>query len=173
MECAECGTRVTAHAALCPRCGAPLAGTHAAAESGAGIVESTAERGPVSAELPLPPESDAESAGAPMGAADASFSDTRLVVSRTDLPAVLWRQPAVRAVAQAGAGAIALTLGMRLLRAWLARPRGARAVGPSALPLVADLLHPTDSGGGASLRGERGTEVMETFIYIRRVIRRH
>jgi hypothetical protein len=164
---------VTAHAAVCPRCGAPLAGKHATAEGGAGIVESTAERGPVSAELPLPPESGVESAAAHMGAADASSADTRLVVSRTGLPAVLWRRPAVRAVAQAGAGAIMLTLGMRLLRAWLARPNAARAVAPSALPLVADLLHPTDNAGGESLRGERGTEVMETFIYIRRVIRRH
>jgi hypothetical protein len=96
---------------------------------------------------------------------------TSLVPVRPSLPALLWQQPAVRAVARAGAGAVALTLGMRLLRAWLVRTRAAQSLASSALPTVTELLRqherPAQTPGE---RVERGAELVEIFIFMRRVI---
>ena len=98
---------------------------------------------------------------------------TDLVVARPSLPALLWRQPAVRAVARAGAGAVALTLGMRLLRGWLGRgPLRSRQLAratTSALPSARQLL---DHSMDGVERPARGDEVVETIIYVRRVLRR-
>ena len=172
MECPNCHTMVTGRARACPRCGAALRDAIGADEGGAGIVEGTAERGPVSAELPLPVDDEQNGGRAHASIAGASSADTRLVVRATALPAVLWRQPAVRVAAQAGAGAIALTVGARLLRAWLARPRAVRGMATSALPFAADLLQSPSTMAGEHVRPERSGDVVETFIFLRRVVRR-
>jgi hypothetical protein len=175
MECPTCHAWIARPGAHCPRCGALLELDRTAAEQLAAVVESTAERGPISAELPLPMEGELAYEDAGTGTGAARTADTRLVVRGQSLPAVLWQQPAVRAVAQVGAGAIALSLGMRLLRAWLARPRAVRGAASSALPVFADLLQ-GPQGTTAPLRElarpERGAEVVETFVYMRRVRRR-
>jgi len=169
MVCPVCEAVALSVKDVCPHCGAPL--VMAASAEVRGIVEGTVRRGPISAELPLlvdAVEEDGASAADP-----ARARETSLTVTRPSLPAVLWQQPAVRAVAQAGMGAVALTLGMRLLRAWLARPRAVRQVVSSALPLVADLIEQGGRAGEpAARRGERGVEMVETAIYVRRVIRR-
>ncbi len=173
MTCPVCEADNLLIAETCPQCGARV---HSAPRADSTrVVEGTAQRGPVSEELPLA-EGAAETIGDAGPASDEAGqvnSDTSLVVARPSLPAVLWQQPAVRAVAQAGVGAVALTLGMRLLRSWLARPQASRQLVTTALPMVADLLeqgkHVTSP---ASPQTERGTEIVETFIYMQRVIRR-
>jgi hypothetical protein len=166
MVCPVCEADAVPVKDVCPHCGAAL--PMALNGEVRGIVEGTAQRGPISAELPLLAEGEGEGAAGP-----ARAHATSLTVTRPALPAVLWQQPAVRAVAQAGAGAVALTLGLRLLRAWLARPRAAHQVVSSALPLMAELI---EQGGRAgeppTRRGERGTEMVETVIYVQRVMRR-
>jgi hypothetical protein len=171
--CPVCEAETPAGLEMCPRCGARV-GSFSDQED-PGVVEGTAERGPISAELPLPDEAEvpAGAAGPDRAGAAAQHPNASLVLARPSLPAVIWQQPAVRAVAQAGAGAVALTIGMRLLRAWLSRPSAPRRLVSSALPLVADVLEqgdrPTLPQAG---RVERGTEVVETFVYMHRVIRR-
>jgi hypothetical protein len=79
----------------------------------------------------------------------------------------------VRAAAQAGAGAVALTLGLRLLRTWLTGPQAAREAVSSALPTLADLIQQRGLPGPAECApGERGAEVVETLVYMQRVVRR-
>lgn len=175
MACPVCETDKMLVAEICPECGARLP-TRPRADAPL-VVEGTAQRGPVRAELPPLAEGAVASPSGAAGAAsvgdDQGSRETRLVVARPSLPALLWQQPAVRAVARAGVGAVALTLGMRLLRAWLARPRATRQVVTTALPMVADLLEQGRHSGSSPLApAERGAEVTETFIYMQRVIRR-
>lgn len=92
----------------------------------------------------------------------------------TALPALAWRQPAVRSVVKTGAGAVALALVARAARRWLAGPPRGRGAGERLLPAIADALG--SSQNGPRPRRERGSDdgavVVETFIYARRVIRR-
>ncbi len=169
MVCPICEAEGLSVREPCPRCGAPLQPARSV-----GVVEGTAQRGPVSAELPPLPEAEempAYSNGLD-GTARHDTGGTSLVPARPSLPAVLWRQPAVRAVARAGAGAVALTLGLRLLRVWLARTRTAQSLASSALPAVTELLRQNERPTqGPGERVERGSEMVETFIFMRRVIR--
>ena len=174
LTCPTCGVWTTGGVVTCPGCGGALGGA-ADGPARAGvleelIVEGSAERGPIRAELPLPDEEQME-AGRP---------ETGVVAARPSLPALLWRRPEVRTLATAGAGAVALSLGMRLMRAWLGTGRMGRQVAPRALPLVTDLLESTGEstrrGNGRASRQaggtERGTtEVVETLIVMRRVVR--
>lgn len=170
MVCPVCEAEDLSVRESCPRCGAPLQPARSV-----GVVEGTAQRGPVSAELPPLPDAEempAYSAGLD-SAARRDTGGTSLVLARPSLPAVLWQQPAVRAVARAGAGAVALTLGMRLLRAWLVRTRTAQSLASTALPTVTELLRRNERPiQGPGERVERGTEMVETFIFMRRVIHR-
>lgn len=92
----------------------------------------------------------------------------------TALPALAWRQPAVRSVVKTGAGAVALALVARAARRWLAGPPRGRGAGERLLPAIADALG--SSQNGPRPRRERASDegalVVETFIYARRVIRR-
>jgi hypothetical protein len=192
MVCAQCATnhRATNHRApvsgfdhgaqiagrdapdprhTCSRCGALLP-PHPAGATGL-VVDSTAERGPISAELPPEPLA---AAGTAVGA-EPDGRSLDLVAARASLPALLWRQPAVRAVARAGAGAIALSVGMRLLRVWLTHPRATRQAAASVLPGVRQLLAQRHGAGGLpGANGDRRVgagEIEETVIYLRRVVR--
>jgi hypothetical protein len=174
MLCPICDADAGSARESCLRCGAPL-GHPQATRQVLGVVDSTAARGPVRAELPLVLEAEgSEGMAAPPDAlAGETRRRTSLVVMGPALPAVVWRQPAVRTLVQAGAGAVAMTLGMRLLRAWLARPRATRALASSALPVVAELLRQRDRPSLVpGERAEPGAEVVETVIFMRRVIRR-
>jgi hypothetical protein len=158
----------------CPSCGAPL--WAAPGDIGVAVVEGAAERVSIRVELPSPAQAARTAAypqrptdGVPVG----GHRVTSLVVARPALPAVLWQQPAVRAVAEVGVGAVALSVSVRLLRAWLARPRAARSLVASAMPALAE-LRPRD-GGGSQTPGRsmaRGAELVETVVYVERVVRR-
>lgn len=138
---------------VCPHCGAPLRGRDSANGRGHGsampaVVDSTAARG---------------AARAPGG----------LIAVRPMFPtlsAVIWR-PAVRAAAEAGIGTLALTVGARLLRAWLARPRGAPGAPASMPPMVTHLIRRPGADRPPRAEWERGAAVEETVIYLRRVVR--
>jgi hypothetical protein len=84
------------------------------------------------------------------------------VMANARLASRVWRQPAVRA----GAGALALSVGLRLTRIWLARAnvrRDLRRATPSlAESLAGRLLVPLRPRPVA-----RGGEVVETWIYVR------
>jgi hypothetical protein len=96
----------------------------------------------------------------------------------TALPALAWRQPAVRSIVRTGAGAVALTLLARAARRWLdGSQRGrAAAAGERLLPALADALGAPDRRPRAPREPghppDDGALVVETFIYARRVIRR-
>ncbi len=178
MECPICGARAPDHADTC------MARTvYASAVPGdepARIVEGSVKRGPVSAQLPLSDEDASGNADDAILRDDRAWmslargpSDTRLAIRLPALPATLWRQPAVRAVASASVGAVALTFAARLLHAWVSRPRAVRGLATSAWPLVADMLdRPEALRGTAGTRPERGAEVVETVVYMQRVVRR-
>jgi hypothetical protein len=170
MWCPTCGASELGSSMQCPSCGAPV--RSAARTAASAVVESTAERGPVSTELPLLGDADGVVAQRSYSASTALTREpvrARLAVASQALPALLWRQPAVRVVAQAGAGALAVSLGVRLLRAWLARPASTRELASSAVPTLRDLLGPAQRS--AALTGPRETAVVETVIYVRQTIR--
>lgn len=138
---------------VCPHCGAPLRGRDSANGRGHGsampaVVDGTAARGPARA-----------SGG--------------LIAVRPMFPtlsAVIWR-PAVRAAAEAGIGTLALTVGARLLRAWLARPPRLQVGAIPALPAPdAPLGQPAFARPPRGTM-ERGVAVVETVVYLRRVVR--
>jgi hypothetical protein len=148
---------------VCPTCGAALAPVTecvrcAARERGAGsaqggaVIVATPERGRVRV-----------APAAPAGALIPASIDARPlpIGARVGLPVRLWRQPAVRAVARAGAGALALSVGLRLARVWLARSIARRGAPPLAhalteLPTATRPERPVARG-----------EVVETWIYVR------
>ena len=99
-------------------------------------------------------------------------STSRSIVARPPiLPAVLYHSPVPRRVA-AGVGALALGVGIELLRrtmqARLRAPRASKSVLPGVGD-IKDLLLPQQE---KSLKLPRGYEVHETVVYMRRVIRR-
>jgi hypothetical protein len=92
-----------------------------------------------------------------------------LVTTSNTLPAVLYNSPVPRSVA-AGVGALALGVGIELLRRNLLTRLGAPR--QRRLPSVAgvkDLLFPQQQ---KPVKLPRGYEVHETVIYMQRVIRR-
>jgi hypothetical protein len=94
------------------------------------------------------------------------------------LPALAWRQPAVRAAVRTGASALALSLALRLAGRW-ATGRGARqAVRTSALLPLGDIAGDMVSEGldrserrRVARRHRRRAHVTETFVYMRRTVR--
>jgi hypothetical protein len=85
------------------------------------------------------------------------------------VPALLWRQPGVRAAVKTGAGTVMLTLALRAARQVAAR-RSLYGASGSMLPTLADLLRGPEEA--RRRQGTRTAQVTETFIYIRRVTRR-
>ncbi len=162
----------------CPRCGAPLQPAVWPAWHGA-VIEGSARRGPVHV-MPLMSAGADAAAPSPDTLTGSSLTHsaarTSLVVRRTALPALLWQQRPVRAVAAVSAGAIALTLGARVLRGWLTRAPDTQALAASALPTVADLLRqaefPARLVRADGKRVERAAETIETIVCVQRVVRR-
>ena len=98
-------------------------------------------------------------------------SSTSIVPAQTRLPALLQNTLAPRRVA-AGVGALALGVGLELLRrgllARLARPVAAESVVP-IVQGIKDMLSPQDKKPG---RPPKGYEVRETIVLVQRVTRR-
>lgn len=180
MICFACRVEYPTSYAWCPRCGASLATIPPVAWDDANeVIEGTIIEYAATGDGPQAENMEMEVAsdeGLPTIAHEATPS-TSLVVARPALPSLpvrLWRQPAVRAVAQASAGALALTLGMRLLRGALTRPRATGQFASSALPVLRQMFDSRAPISRSSLpaTSDDAAEIVETFIYMRRIVRR-
>lgn len=161
MFCPTCQTVVWAALETCPTCG----GTMREVEAGdaVDVVEATAEIGTGE------PAAGLDASGVPDPLAVAATSERMALpvsVRLAELTFAAWRQPAVRAAVKTGASALALSLAMRAARHALLRPSTRRVVLRPVLPTLSDLL-PSE----ADARRERGPVVIETFVYVRRVVR--
>lgn len=184
MTCPICEAHTQPGAEHCPRCGAAVAPRDFNAPLAAGVVlEGKVRPVPPSEAWALTPadrvtpDAHHEPARASMTTLVRAQPSPPMVSRRPSLPVLLWRQPAVRAVARAGAGALALSLGVRLLRSALARPRATGRVVSGALPFARTLLDPMLERGAMprtpfGATNERGADVIETFLYVRQVVRR-
>ncbi|HLZ23592.1 MAG TPA: hypothetical protein VKQ30_15880 [Ktedonobacterales bacterium] len=162
MFCPTCQTVVWSAPDICPTCGGMM--REVAAGDSVEVVEGSAELG-----VGEPAKDDATSSE--MSALAVAGSSGRVTlpapVRLAEVSVAAWRQPAVRAAIKTGASALALTLAMRAARHMLARPPARRAAIRTVLPTLSDLLQSEAPDGR-----ERGTMVIETFVYVRRVIRR-
>ncbi len=104
---------------------------------------------------------------------DLRASSKSLVMQQEKLPAVLYRSAVPRSVA-AGVGALALGMGIELLRRNMLSHLRLRQVKKSSLPAIAfngmkdRLFSPPDK----SVKLPKGYELHETVVYISRVVRR-
>ncbi len=103
---------------------------------------------------------------------DLTTPSTSLVTTQTNLPAIQHNPQLPRGVA-AGVGAVALGVGLELLRrSLLARlTQSPRAVG-HALPAVTGLKGLLFPRNDNPVKLPKGYEVHETIVYMKRVIRR-
>ncbi len=103
---------------------------------------------------------------------DLRASSKSLVVQQVKLPAVLYRSPVPRSVA-AGVGALALGMGIELLRRNMLSRLRLRRVKPSLSALafngVKDMMF---SRSDKSVKLPKGYELHETVVYMSRVVRR-
>jgi hypothetical protein len=102
----------------------------------------------------------------------AATPSTSLVALTRNLPAVLSHPLVPRSVA-AGVGAIAVGVGLELLRRnLLARLAPPKSVVDNALPALSGIKDILLSQNDKPLKPLKGFEIQETVIYMRRVIRR-
>lgn len=169
MFCPTCQTVLREAPELCPACGETM--RPIAASDAVEVVEGTAESGVYTA-VRLDEVSGIDDVPAQSFALVAPSRQPALpVLARLpELTAQVWRQPAVRAAVKTGASAIALSLAVRAARVALSGRGPRRALTSTALPALSDLLAPRESAL-PSQRAQYG-EVVETYIYMRRVIRR-
>ncbi len=93
------------------------------------------------------------------------------LVRLRELPALAWRQPVVRAAVRTGASTLALSLALRAARALVSARSSSVALPRGAAPTLAEMLQPR--GAVRDLPpGESQVEIVETFVYVRRVVRR-
>lgn len=167
MFCPTCQTVMRVDGALCPACGDaihPILATDVveAVEGSAAYAEGAAPSGNGDPAITI-----------------AEAADTALVTQEKKQMSLLtripelslraWQQPAVRTAVRTGAGAIALSLALRVARQWLLEPRRQAAVVDSLVPTLGELLRPAEAVQRRSPR--RGVEVSETIVYVRRTIR--
>ena len=103
---------------------------------------------------------------------DLRASSKSLVVQQIKLPAVLYRSPVPRSVA-AGVGALALGMGIELLRRNMLSRLRLRRAKPSLSALafkgVKEMIF---SQSDKSVKLPKGYELHETVVYMSRVVRR-
>lgn len=163
MFCPTCQTVVRTSSGPCPTCGGTM--REIAAGDAVEVVETTAEVRPeavIQTTRALPPETETLSV-----AASHASAALPVQVRLAELSLAAWRRPFVRAAVKTGASALALSLAMRATRHALIRPavrRVALRSAPAALKSVLEADPPADS--------ERDAAVIETFVYVRRVVRR-
>jgi len=179
MWCSTCQSVVPAHderagESRCPDCGGalrPVTTTADAAVTSENLAQQAWHGGALDDEAPVEHVEQIERALIVRRQPEAPVTVFERV---TALPALAWRQPAVRSVVKTGAGAVALALVARAARRWLAGPQRGRGAGERLLPAIADALGSPQNGPRP--RRERGSDegavVVETFTYARRVIRR-
>jgi hypothetical protein len=88
-----------------------------------------------------------------------------------ELPALAWRQPAVRSAVRTGAGALALSLVVHAARTAISSRRARGRVTEGVVPAVLRALHPQTPGRSAEERDQAAVD-FETFIYVRQTVRR-
>lgn len=167
MYCPTCQAVMRVDGALCPTCGDPL---HAIRTTDAvEVVEGSAIY--ADGQAPGATEDMTLTIREAMGTHLVARGKTQdsLLARIPELSLLAWQQPAVRSAIKTGAGAIMLSLAMRVARQWLLEPRRRRAVTDSIMPAMGELLRP---GEGPHRHGPGGgAEVIETFIYVRRTPR--
>jgi hypothetical protein len=152
MECPACGAD-QAPATECEWCA--QAGKVALTALADGEVEAMPERGVVRI-APSAPEAVLMPSG--FGARPPRIR------AGVGLTARLWSHPAVRAAVRTGVGAVALSMGLRLARGWLARSLargGPRGMAPSLVDHLP--ISPV------TRRVARDGEIVEAWIYMRQV----
>jgi hypothetical protein len=163
MFCPECQLVVGEESAACPACGGLLRDVQRA---------DAVEAVEAMALLTAPTESAADSSRAmvqvPVRSALPALSR---MAGLAGLPALAWRQPAVRAAVRTGASVLVLSLAVRAARAVIQSRRPPQAVAEGMLPLLSDLMQRRD-GESRAARDGQPVAVVETFIYVRRVVRR-
>lgn len=164
MECAHCHTELWADDRVCPACGRPAGAVERASVVEGTVISNTEEMArKANRSIEVSPRGSKE-------VLDPMRPTHPAVAALARLPALAWRQPAVRSAVRTGASAVALTVALRLASRW-ATSRGARRVArENLMPGLADLLA-QDANGHAVVRRGRTGEVTETFIYFRRTVR--
>lgn len=98
-----------------------------------------------------------------------------VLASLPRLPALLWRQPIVRASVRTGASAVALSLALRMAGRLLTNRTTSSPTNSTILPALADLFASPESTARRPTRrrprhhAAHEGEAVETLIYIRRV----
>ena len=164
MECPACLTDLREALSRCPVCGADLTHADAAAPS---IVE-----GEVREAAPDGERLESAAAVHTLTVVRPAEQQVTLLQRAAQLPARAWQRPVVRAAVKTGASAVALSLAARAARQWLRPSTPRRSVPASALPTLMDALRERDLARRADDTRDQGVVVSETFVYIRRVIRR-
>lgn len=169
MECPTCLTDLREAAGRCPVCGADLARTDATASPpiAEGVVEGVVREA-------APDGERLESAAAvhTLTIVRPAEQQVSLLQRAAQLPALAWQRPAVRAAVKTGASAVALSLAARAARQWLRPSAPHRSLPANALPTLMDALRERDPVRDNGSSHDQGVVVSETFVYIRRAIRR-
>jgi hypothetical protein len=187
MNCTCCAQELKASDWSCPACGHPVASANAAVVSNERLVAGGGRIAPIR-EHAAPGAVDTSIMASASRALVAVKSDPPPFIALSRLPALAWRQPAVRAAVRTGASALALSLALRLAGRW-AMSHGARqmvrqAGHASLLPALSEMLNEgLDQGNGAhgvrgmremkrrrTIRRVRRGQVTETLIFIRRTV---
>lgn len=169
MECPTCLTDLREAPGRCPVCGADLARMDATVSLpiAEGVVE-----GVVREAAPDGERLESTAAVHTLTVVRPAERQVSLLQRAAQLPALAWQRPAVRAAVKTGASAVVLSLAARAARQWLRPSIPRRSVPASALPALVDALRERDPANHASDPYDQGVVVSETFVYIRRVIRR-
>ena len=168
MVCPTCLTDLREAPSRCSVCGTDLATAEATPPLMEGIVEGVVREAPLDGE-----HLESTAAVHTLTVVRPAERQVSLLQRAALLPALAWQQPAVRAAVKTGASAVALSLAARAARQWL-RPTviPRPSLSESALPALMDALRERDLARRPDGPRDQGAVVSETFVYIRRVIRR-
>lgn len=162
MFCPTCQSVMRVNEALCPACGDathPILATDVVEviEANTTYPQEALPGGDTAGSMIVPERRN--TALVPQGKKQMS-----LLARIPELSQLAWQQPTVRAAVKTGAGAIMLSLAMRVARQWLLEPRRRAAVTDTLVPTLGELLRPADRERRSGSR--HGSEVTETFIYV-------
>lgn len=176
MVCPACLTDLREAPIRCPVCGADLTRADAALPPArVDRVEDRVDRiveGEVREAAPDGERLESATAVHTLTVVYPAERQVSLIQRAAQLPALAWQRPAVRAAVKTGASAVALSLAARVARQWLRPSIPRRPVPTSSLPALMDALRERDLTRRASDPHDQSVVVSETFVYIRRVIRR-
>lgn len=168
MFCPSCQLVVAEAPEACPACGGGLRDVGAA--DAVELVEATASF--ASADTGAGASTHAGTAGSETRAvARLPRRETPALARLAELPALAWRQPAVRSAVRTGAGALALSLMVHAARTLITSRRARGQVTEGMVPAVLRALQPQTQGQRGDDRGQAAV-IVETIIYVRQTVRR-